>query len=223
MPAPTLPGQPRTRHRRRSAQRAVASQNSLRSPVTVAAISLVVEERRPVRRTRCCRHCARRSRRCRGRLRHHVHRRFRRQIAQHPLHVARRGKFARAAGIVADLDHRELHRRVRRHVHPSLGVEFRPRCVRTRCSRIRAGSCKAPRPSSAWAWATRSRPSLRRADNMPRRRCRSPDRCPRASAGTRARFPPTYKPRRPRRPRFRSSRSPARSPMARASPAAASW
>ncbi len=50
----------------------------------------------------------------------HVHLRLHPQIAQHPFHIAGRRQAPAAAGQVAQLQHRELHRLMQRHVHPQL-------------------------------------------------------------------------------------------------------
>ena len=219
----SLSGQPRTGHRSRGAQCAVASQ---KFPTVARHRSRHLaggEERHPSGE-RDVVGIAREDRAAGGFiLRHDVHRRFRRQIAQHPFDVAGRGKFARAVGIVADLHHRELHRRIRGHIDPGLRVnsalavfehavaESVPAHVRFRASpRHGRGRPEVPRLFIAQIIclatgvahrivAPRSQPELVRV------------------------FRPGISQCRPRKPRFRNSRSPARSPMARALPAAASW
>ena len=54
---------------------------------------------------------------------HHVHRGLRAQVAEQPLDVGGDADSARAARVVAQLQHRELHRGIQRHVDPQLGAD----------------------------------------------------------------------------------------------------
>ena len=205
-----FPGHSRTRHRRRAGERAVASQKL--PPVAGQSVRRLAgaEERDPAGKLGVV-GIAREDGSAAGvHFGHHVHRCFGPQIAQHPLHVTGDREPARAAGIVAELQHGEFDGCVGGHVHPDLRVDSALAVFEHAVAEPVAADIGLHARGRAWAWATRSARSPRRGDSMPRRRYRSPDRCPTESGGTRGRFPPRYKPYRFRRPRFRNSRWPAR-------------
>jgi len=56
-------------------------------------------------------------------FRHHVHQRFGAQFAQHPLPIPRHRKLPRPVGLIDDLEHRELDRRIHRDIHRKLGAD----------------------------------------------------------------------------------------------------
>ena len=118
-----LARQPRAGQRRGIAQAAVAAEK-LRAVARHAAARVVhVEERDPVGELGAVRIARHHRAALRVDLGDHVHRRLGLQIAQHPFHVAGGGEPARPAGVVAHLQHRELHRGVGGHVHAQFGVD----------------------------------------------------------------------------------------------------
>ena len=176
--APDLAGQPRRAHRGRISQRAVAAEE-FRAVAGDGARRLVhVEERHASGELACCRGCARRARRCRGPISVTTCMAdFGAQIAQHPFHVAGRGESARSARLVAHLQHRELDRRIQRHVHPQLGADAVFRVLEHAVAEAVPADVRRRRRGSAAAWATRSGRSLRRGGTKLLRSHRSPDRC----------------------------------------------
>ena len=192
--------------------------NSRRSPVTRARRLAGAEERHPAGELGVV-GIAREDRAAGGvHFRDHVHRGFRPQVAQHPLHVAGGGEPAHAAGIVADLQHRELHRRVGGHVHPDLRADSALAVL----EHAVAESVPAHVRLHAPARHGHGRPEvpgllvakiIGLAAGVAHRIV-----APRSQAELVRVFRPGIGHRRSRRPRFRSSRSPARSPRARASP-----
>ena len=120
---PHLAGKARARHRRRTSQRAVASEEF--GPVAAYGAGRIVhvEERDPVGELRVVRIARKQRAAVRVDFGDHVHGRFRPQIAQHPFHVAGGGEPARPARLVAHFQHRELDRRIQGHVDPQLRAD----------------------------------------------------------------------------------------------------
>ena len=118
-----LAGQARPRMAAGFAQRAVAAEELGAVAGHASASRRRRRRTRPGRRTRCCRRCARSSAPLAGSISVITCiADFGAQVAQHPLAVAGRREPARPARLVAQLQHRELHRRVDGHVDAELGA-----------------------------------------------------------------------------------------------------
>ena len=138
-PAPTLP---------ESRARVIAAgfrsvplrpRNSVRSPVTLRVGFVCIDERDPVGELGVVR-IAREQRAAVGvDFGDHVHQRFRPQIAQHPFTYPVTESRRDRPDSLRSLMHRELDRRIERDINPQSRSGCRPRCARTRCSRIRGG------------------------------------------------------------------------------------
>ena len=120
---PDPAGEPRPAHRRRTRERAVAPQKLGPVAAQRPRRAVGVEKGGPVGKLRIVGVPRKERPACGVDFGHHVHGRFRSQIPQDPLDVARDGETAGSAGLVFDLEHRELDGRVRGHVHPRLGAD----------------------------------------------------------------------------------------------------
>ncbi len=102
---------------------AVAAEEFAAVAIDAATGVVHVEERHPVRELGVPRIAG--EQRAAGRIRFgdHVHRGLLAQVAEQPFDVAGGAEPARPAGIVAQFQHRELHRGVQRHIDPQLGMD----------------------------------------------------------------------------------------------------